>query len=125
MEGYLQRIQEMVLKDLGFCVEQLDLMGRVLSLEENSGLVRYVKVDCANFFVGGQPVLFLREPREIGIGVALQRVLRRESNDDLKEMIRKALVEKGIQTQGFFSYCTHSYGIELEGVNIHFGFSYD
>jgi len=41
---YIQRAARQIVQDLNFSDEQLDLIGRILSLEENKDLVRFVEL---------------------------------------------------------------------------------
>lgn len=123
MDEYTQKAAQEILTGLNFSKEQLDLVGRILSLDKDASLVRYAHVDrCTNLFINGRdPIFETGKPRHIEMRVVLQPELNSEDHSVLQEKIKKALDSAGVDSSGLFSYCTRSYGLELYDVEVHFG----
>ena len=123
MEEYIGRAAREILTDLNFSQEQLDLVGRILSLDKDTDLVRYAHIDkCTNLYLNGRdPIFEAGKPRHVEMRVVLQPHLRDEDHDALQTRIKTALENAGVDPSGLFAYCTRSYGLELHDVEIHFG----
>lgn len=118
MDEYAKVAGEAILGRLLFSEAQLGLVGKVLSLKEEQGLVSSTEiVEIGNFYFGETP--------EVRMEVSLQGEMRDEGHDILMDKIRGALKKREVNYSKLFSYCEKSYGLYLdkEGVGIHFGFS--
>lgn len=125
MDEYKRKASADITRAIWFTDNQLDLVGRCLSLNEDSKLVRAVQVDYSQMSLHGQPILELGKPQQVHVYVKLQPSMKSDDHDEIMERIRRALQKKDVDTKGLFSYCQKSYGIEREdiGVDIGFGFS--
>lgn len=123
MDEYSERAAQEILTGFNFGEEQLDLVGRILSLDKDTSLVRYAHVDrCTNLFLNGRDqVLESGKRRHIEMHVVLQPRLYTEDHNVLQERIKRALEKAGVDSSELFAYCTRSYGLELHDVEIHFG----
>ncbi len=122
MPDYFTKAAEKILKGLNYGDAQLDIVGRIFSLAEDTDLVRFVEIsDLTNEYLGLQPIIELNKPRQISLKVVLQSYIKDLGHDGMREKIKEALQSKGIATDDLFAYCGMSYGLEKENVDIHFG----
>ena len=107
MAEYIGRAAREILTDLNFSQEQLDLVGRILSLDSDTNLVRYAHIDkCTNLYLNGQdPIFEAGKPRHIEMRVVLQPQHHMEDPDVLQTRIKKALENAGVDPSGLFAYC--------------------
>lgn len=124
MDKYYQRAVEQIILDLNFTLEQLDLIGKILSLEDNDDLVRFVELSRYGDLLDdkGGEFMYIKSPRKVHARVILQNHLYNQPHEMVEEKVRKALNGRSIDTTNFFSYCSHSYGIEnLMGIDVLIG----
>lgn len=55
------------------------------------------------------------------VRVVLQTYLYDKNDEELKEIVKTLLQKRGIDVSDFFSYCSHSYGIERNNLTILIG----
>ncbi len=118
MSTYQQLAGRRILHDLQFSDNQLDLIGKMLSLD--SKVVTNVVIDYTTLYFRG-PILEVNKQRELNIEATLHPSLDTLDHDSLMYRIKNALEDEKIPTRDLFSYCSKSYGLEAEGVSIHFG----
>ncbi len=119
MDDYTSRGQERILRDLKFREEQVDLLGRLLSLQDSPDLVRSIDIQYTHLHVMGQPALQLESPRTLSVNIGLTPAAMQDDHDGLMDRIRRELGRREIPADGLFSYCNKSYGLEVQGFDIH------
>ena len=127
MLTYHEKAEQRIVQDLYFSSEQLDLVGRIISLKEKTALVHHIDFDYSDaslsegYFLSVEKSL--EKSRKINMDIILQKVYETLSHQNLEKKLKQALKTVGVGTQDLFSYCSHSYGIlrENEGIEIHFG----
>jgi len=113
-----RKAKDDIIRVLGFTDDQLNLVGRCLSLEEDSKLVQYVKVEYTQTHLHGVPIIELGESRQICVDVALQPSQKRNSHENIMGRIGRALQRRGVDAKDLFSYGQKSYGLEREDINV-------
>ncbi|MBI4141623.1 hypothetical protein HY484_01720 [Candidatus Woesearchaeota archaeon] len=130
-----------LMKILRFSDEQLDMIGRILSLDEDKELIRFTYIDrYEDFYFSKGPVIDISKNRKVTIFALLQQVHNREvlrltveEHETLVHRIRTALEKRRIGTlqlndlsalsskTNFFCYHAGSYGLEMEGIDVLIG----
>ena len=124
MSTYSEKAERRIAQDLHFSPTQIDLVGRILSLEEETPLVHHILFDYSDASLPLGLSLYVDKPRRINMEVILQKSFRKKDHNQLETRLKEALKTVGVNAKDLFSYCSHSYGIirEDERVEIHFGF---
>jgi len=123
MNQYKQKAAEVIVRDLRFTEDQLDIVGRLLFMEDEKELVKYVKIECGggvSIHPGGPEL-----PRNVNVYVILQENLETEGSNEVKKKIKDAARKLGIDSREIVSYHEFSYGIEMSNVDVHFEFDYE
>ena len=122
MNQYRELFSQDLLRHIGYKDSQIDLIGRLLLLRENSDLVKSVDVEYGENTGFGLEIGPIHNPT-IEVEVGLQRKLKNEDHEILMGRIIQALAKVGVNEQELGEYCEHSYALEREeeGVDVHFG----
>ena len=104
MDMYKQRAFEEILKYLKYNDNQLDLIGRVFSMEEDKELVRFVELKSCEDYINSLfgPIICLDNERKVNIRVVLQNKLYDEKHEILEERVKNSLYKAGIDTTDLF-----------------------
>ena len=111
-----------IASELKFSDEQLDFLGRLLSLEKDD-LVRFVEINnFADCFDNDGPLINLRKNnRSFRTRVVLHDRFYDLSFENSNNEVRRLLDSVEINHEGLFSYSIYSYGLEKYNVNVLIG----
>jgi hypothetical protein len=116
---------EHILSDLGFSEEQIDVVGKVLSLEGDKELVRFVEMSRYEDLldsVHGEIMLLEKKSRTLHMTAVLQNSWYDKPNEVVFERVKTALIQRDIDISDLYSFSRYSYAIDaLHGIDIHIG----
>ena len=122
MTDNLERAALQIARDLNFSSNLLELIGKILSLEDEKELVRFVELSkYGNLFDMNGELFYIQNSRTAHARVVLQNNLYDLPDEIVKEKVVTALAKRDIDISKIFQYTRYSYGLTMSGIDIHIG----
>lgn len=114
-KGYKAIAKERILNLMKIPDDQLDLVGRVLALED---LPIVNSVELSLCYQNMQAMTSTAKAPGIEIDITLNPAIKEGGHENVRNTLMEILKKRGIDTRYFFSYSNFSYGIVVDNLDV-------